>query len=361
MDRNIGWSKCLAAELLAVAVAVGAPGALQAALVGHWDFEDGTADDLSGMGHHGTLAGTAAIVADGDPDRGMVYSGDGNDSKIDLGNPPGLNVVGEFSAAAWVKPNVLPQAQANAGILQRGHQTGGGLPQREFVLRTGVNTATTSSYQFGTWAPNMHSTFEAPLEDVGQWVHLAGTMTDVGGGLFTYRLYRNGAEVAVLEGGPGMLPDYSVGWAIGARGGVAGQEREWNGFIDDMRMYDHALSVDEILQIMMPGPPPVPGDTDGDGDADLDDFPPIRDNFRKMVSSRAEGDLERNGVVDFLDFRQWKTAFLGGGGSLAGVDLGFVSSVPEPSAAVLALGGLMGLGLIDARRRAVRCRGPIST
>jgi len=80
----------------------------------------------------------------------------------------------------------------------------------------------------------------------------------------------------------------------------------------------------------------VPGDTDGDGVVELeDDFGPIRDNFRQMVGSRAEGDLVIDGVVDFLDFREWKTAFLGGGGSLAGVDLGFVSSVPEPGTGAL--------------------------
>ena len=37
----------------------------------------------------------------------------------------------------------------------------------------------------------------------------------------------------------------------------------------------------------------------------------------------------RNGVVDFADFHQWKAAFLGAGGSLADVDLGFLAAVPD--------------------------------
>ena len=347
MTVSINTPKSVAGSILAWAVLAVAASSVQADLVGHWNFDDGTANDLSGNASHGTLAGTAAIVADPDPERGMVYSGDGADSKIDLGNPDALNVVGEFSAAAWVKPNILPQGQSNAGILQRGHQSG---PSREFVLRTGVNTATTSSYQFGTWSPNMHATFVAPAEDVNTWVHLAGTMTDVGGGLFTYRLYRNAEEVAMIEGGPGMLPDYTVGWAIGARGGVAGQEREWNGFIDDVRMYDHPLTPDEITAIMIGGPPPVLGDTDGDGIGGEfpDDFEPIRANFRKMVDAREMGDLVRNGRVDFDDFREWKAAHLGGGGSLEGLDLGFLN-VPEPSTGALALVAMFGIGV--GRRR----------
>jgi len=80
------------------------------------------------------------------------------------------------------------------------------------------------------------------------------------------------------------------------------------------------------------GPPPVLGDTDGDGIVEFeDDFGPIRDNFRKLVAARSQGDLVVNGIVDFDDFRQWKTAFVGGGGSLAGIDLGFATNVPEPS------------------------------
>lgn len=342
MTISSNLEKLARCGLLCAAALAGSIGPAHAALVGHWDFENGMATDLTGNGANGTLAGTAAIVLDPDPERGMVYSGDGNNSKIDLGNPASLNVVGQMSVAAWVKPNLLPQGQANAGILQRGHQTGGALPQREFVLRTGVNTATTSSYQFGTWSPNNHATFVAPADDVNTWVHLAGTMTDMGGGLFTYRLYRNGTEVAVLENGPGMLPDYSVGWAIGARGGVAGQEREWNGFIDDVRIYNHPLSPEEVLMAMFGGPPPKKGDVDNDGDVDLDDFAPIRANFRNAVASRGLGDLVRNGVVDFDDFREWKTEFLAAGGSLAGVNLSF-GSVPEPSAAVLALMALLGV------------------
>lgn len=94
----------------------------------------------------------------------------------------------------------------------------------------------------------------------------------------------------------------------------------------------------------------VPGDTDGDGVVELTDFDPIRANFRNAVASRAEGDLVPNGRVDFDDFRQWKTAFTGAGGSLAGIDLGFGTNVPEPSSAAAASFGLLG-SLMAIRRR----------
>ena len=83
--------------------------------------------------------------------------------------------------------------------------------------------------------------------------------------------------------------------------------------------------------------PGIPGDVDGDGVVDLFDFDPIRDNFRKPVAGRTQGDLTRDGVVNFSDFHEWKGAFLGMGGSLAGVDLGLLTNVPEPASLALAL------------------------
>jgi hypothetical protein len=91
------------------------------------------------------------------------------------------------------------------------------------------------------------------------------------------------------------------------------------------------------------------GDADCDGDADLVDFEAIRSHFRKTVTLRSDGDLVSNGVVDFADFTQWKTAFTSGGGSTAGLNLDF-SAVPEPSALCIVLVGTVALGSSPRRR-----------
>jgi len=90
------------------------------------------------------------------------------------------------------------------------------------------------------------------------------------------------------------------------------------------------------------GVPQVPGDVNGDGFVLIDDSGIIRDNFRKSPRSRSQGDLTSDGLVSLVDFKQWKGAFTGGGGSLEGVDLNFLESVPEPSAALLVLLGAIG-------------------
>jgi hypothetical protein len=90
----------------------------------------------------------------------------------------------------------------------------------------------------------------------------------------------------------------------------------------------------------------IPGDTDGNGTVQYpQDFNPIRDNFQKSVALRTQGDLNRDGIVEFADFREWKAAFLAGGGSLEGIDLSF-ATVPEPSSACLLVlvASMLGIG-----------------
>jgi hypothetical protein len=90
---------------------------------------------------------------------------------------------------------------------------------------------------------------------------------------------------------------------------------------------------------------PVLGDTDGDGIGGEypDDFDPIRANFRKAVTMKSEGDLVRNGVVDFADFREWRAAAQASGASLDGLDFSLYTNVPEPSTMFLALLALLGV------------------
>ncbi len=86
-----------------------------------------------------------------------------------------------------------------------------------------------------------------------------------------------------------------------------------------------------------PASTPVPGDVDGNGQVNMLDFDPIRANFRRQVLQRTQGDLTRDRVVDFDDFAEWKTAFLGGGGGALGADFAFPVSVPEPTTVALVI------------------------
>jgi hypothetical protein len=81
---------------------------------------------------------------------------------------------------------------------------------------------------------------------------------------------------------------------------------------------------------------PISGDTDLDGIVELADLDPIRTNYSLNGLEYTDGDLNGDGTVTFADFRVWKTGYLEAGGSLAGVNLNFLT-VPEPTAAALAV------------------------
>ncbi|MBX3433666.1 MAG: PEP-CTERM sorting domain-containing protein [Pirellulales bacterium] len=85
----------------------------------------------------------------------------------------------------------------------------------------------------------------------------------------------------------------------------------------------------------------VPGDADRNGIVDMNDFILISNNFLTTQSvAGLNGDVNFDGVVDQLDFREWRVAT--GAGSTP-----TSTSVPEPAA--IALAGL-GVSLAMARR-----------
>jgi hypothetical protein len=86
----------------------------------------------------------------------------------------------------------------------------------------------------------------------------------------------------------------------------------------------------------------VPGDVNGVGGATLDDYNIIRANFRTNVTSRAQGDLNADGFVDVLDFREWKANVPPA--VAAGV------TIPEPGSCALAAAGVACLWLRGRRR-----------
>jgi hypothetical protein len=166
-------------------------------------------------------------------------------------NPSGLNISNQISLEAWIMPNATQNDPAR--IISHGPQT-----PSDFlgVSPDGATTNTaqvfmridgTASYVIGSAAFTnglgtsfYYVSYPIPAADLaGNWVHLVGTYDGT-----TWRMYRNGTNVANAVTAVGALPVINGDWAIGATGN--GWADAFAGLIDEVAIYNYALSTNQI-------------------------------------------------------------------------------------------------------------------
>lgn len=238
-------------------------------------FQDAPRRAVANTGTLGSPAdGTVVLPSDPAPGpRPPAFAGfeasnaalalDGLKQWASLNRPAGLNFAGQITLSAWIQPAANPSETEPARILAHGPPTVSDFLQRiidgEEIQATVTNTAEISlrienvdgefRYSVGTWEtrPGQEPTFSGaqapvPTGDLGAstWVHLAGTFDGA-----TWRLYRNGTELASAAGTTGALALSQTDWAIGSIGhGWAGP---FAGAIDEVAIYDKALPASRLL------------------------------------------------------------------------------------------------------------------
>ncbi|HLL00799.1 MAG TPA: LamG domain-containing protein [Myxococcaceae bacterium] len=161
---------------------------------------------------------------------------DGTRSFVDLGEAPALSFTGTVTMEAWIRPRSIDGLR---NILAHGYTAN---PPGELLLRI-----SNGQYQAGSWnGSNFVVSAPIPREDIGSWVHLAGVYDGT-----SWRLYRNGQELASLPSTVGVLP-VSEAWSIGARGGV--QERYFHGDIAQVNLWRVPRTPEQIREDMQRAP-----------------------------------------------------------------------------------------------------------
>jgi hypothetical protein len=153
---------------------------------------------------------------------------DGVGDHINLGNPASMNIDGEITIEAWVN---FEAADGIRNIVAHGYTRS---PDAEVFLRV-----QDGRYEVGSWDGAGHKAwYNVPAEDFGRWVHLAGLYDGT-----AWRLFRNGLEVASTAEARGAVL-VNGNWALGASG--TGTERFFEGLLDEVAIYNRALSPQEI-------------------------------------------------------------------------------------------------------------------
>jgi hypothetical protein len=263
------WKKliCVVSFILLLAVSVDVSADIKSDLISHWKFDEGsgtTAKDSVGI-NDGTLIENTTWA------EGWVVGAvefDGDDDYVDCGEGIAFNTVCRdvITLAAWVKPN--PAVGPDwGGIIFRGwgNQFGDVDPYDTFALyyhrpnnRMGFKTNGTSP----TWVASANDSATDLFDE--EWHHTAAVY--------------DGAEKIIYLDGVEILRDAATGQIsvgletgrvlIGGGRDVDPMVNEFGGRIDDARIYDRALTQEEIVAVMeniesfpyASGPKPAVGD-----------------------------------------------------------------------------------------------------
>jgi hypothetical protein len=220
---------CTAVMLLVggYAAAGGPPG-----LVAYWTFDEGTgniAADSSGNGLDGTLKGNPQWVAG---QLGDALDFNGSSAYVEVPDNPLLDITKEITIAAWT--NMRTTASGEMAIVSKGGWAANDLPYE--LTETPGDVI---FWQFYNDQGRDSCSPDSP--PVNEWHHIAATYDGK-----VFKCYIDG-ELAEEWAYAGTMPKNTAALTIGmrSRGGTF-----FNGMIDDVAIYDRALSLDEILSIM---------------------------------------------------------------------------------------------------------------
>ena len=202
-------------------------------LIGLWKFDESKGEivkDFSGNGNDGMIHGATATVGK----IGHALSFDGQDDYVDCGNDASLAVSDSLTISAWVYANGLP-----GGIVMKGKS--GTWQNNEYGIR-GTGGAwrffICNEYKWGKPGAKMDGlTFSLPINE---WVYIVAVTSKNLGKLTVYvnGEIRAQRDRTVDNIGASKSSIMSIG-----RGYTAGF---FHGTIDEVRVYNRALTAEEI-------------------------------------------------------------------------------------------------------------------
>ncbi|HXK18839.1 MAG TPA: LamG-like jellyroll fold domain-containing protein, partial [Polyangiaceae bacterium] len=206
-------------------------------LVAAYGFSEGsgaTTADASGNSNTGTLNGAGWTAAG---HSGNALSFDGSGAFVDLGNGATLQLGGSMTVSAWIRAAAFPFDDAAVVSKRTSDKVG---YQLDTTIDTGPRTI---GFKLTTPTGAMMARYGASALQLNQWYYLTGVYDAAAR---TLNVYLNGAlDNGTLIGTVTSAQQNSaLNVNIGRRAGAVGYA--FNGTIDEVRIYDRALSPAEI-------------------------------------------------------------------------------------------------------------------
>jgi hypothetical protein len=205
-------------------------------LVGHWKFNEGegtTAYDSTGEGNDGTIYGASWATGI----LGSALAFDGSNDYVDCGNAACLDISGEKTISIWLKISEWTSHKAPWSKYLDG------------THRVLFQTWPDQTIQF--WIVDTTPQVQIPTDiiNIDEWTLVVVTIDEANQ---VAKIYQNG--VYINQDTSFTLPDISAADFIIGSSGADG--RYFNGAIDDVRIYNYALSDAEVLALYQGEAPP---------------------------------------------------------------------------------------------------------
>lgn len=230
-------------------------GDIRTGLVGHWtlDEESGTLADSTANGNDGTESGGVIYRPSGGRIGGaMDFDGTWWQDRIEIADDNALDMSGDFSISLFV----MPRDHTKDSFIAKGSDS-----SVNYVLQ--MNSGTSGGYvtfQFRGDDLSTHNATSATEIEIGKWSHVVGVRSGDKTQIFINGVFENETTYA------GTAVDNGSPLTIGTQANGAFTT---NGLIDDVRIYNRALTAADVQELYLStcsGPVGKRGDRHFDAD-----------------------------------------------------------------------------------------------
>ncbi|MDP3989038.1 MAG: LamG domain-containing protein [bacterium] len=210
----------------------------ESGLVGHWTFDGNTIDwsagtvtDASGRGNTGTITGlTNRSVLLGKMNQALRF----NNNSINVGNDSSLKPSAAFTLSAWYRPESFTDAWGGAGFIMADGQdccgnTGG----------VGIHLTTGQKPRGFFWDTSGQKVVLGNNSRIGEWNHVVLVFDGTSLTIYQDGVYANSSTFAQTSVNVNASDFYISNQ-------FATNFYRFHGDIDDVRVYNRALSTDEV-------------------------------------------------------------------------------------------------------------------